>query len=67
MLRLVQGLATGGEYGGANIYVAKHAPSGRRGLATAWIQVTGTPGFVLSLLVILEALVGFRGGEEHVI
>lgn len=52
-LRLVQGLATGGEYGGANIYVAEHAPAGRRGLATAWIQVTGTLGFVLSLLVIL--------------
>lgn len=52
-LRLVQGLATGGEYGGANIYVAEHAPPGRRGLATAWIQVTGTLGFVLSLLVIL--------------
>ncbi len=52
-LRLVQGLATGGEYGGANIYVAEHAPPGRRGLATSWIQVTGTLGFVLSLLVIL--------------
>lgn len=52
-LRLVQGLATGGEYGGANIYVAEHAPPGRRGIATAWIQVTGTLGFVLSLLVIL--------------
>ncbi len=52
-LRLVQGLATGGEYGGANIYVAEHAPPGRRGVATAWIQVTGTLGFVLSLLVIL--------------
>jgi MFS-type transporter involved in bile tolerance (Atg22 family) len=52
-LRLVQGLATGGEYGGANIYVAEHAPPGHRGVATAWIQVTGTLGFVLSLLVIL--------------
>ncbi len=52
-LRLIQGLATGGEYGGANIYVAEHAPPGRRGVATAWIQVTGTLGFVLSLLVIL--------------
>ncbi len=52
-LRLLQGLAVGGEYGGAAIYVAEHAPPGRRGEFTAWIQTTGTLAFLLSLLVIL--------------
>ena len=52
-LRLLQGLAVGGEYGGAAVYVAEHAPHGRRGEFTAWIQTTGTFGFLLSLLVIL--------------
>ena len=52
-LRLLQGLAVGGEYGGAAVYVAEHAPHGRRGEFTAWIQTTGTLGFLLSLLVIL--------------
>ena len=52
-LRLLQGLAVGGEYGGAAVYVAEHAPHHRRGEFTAWIQTTGTFGFVLSLLVIL--------------
>ena len=52
-LRLVQGLALGGEYGGAAIYVAEHAPEGRRGLDTSWIQTTATIGFFLALLVIL--------------
>jgi MFS family permease len=52
-LRLVQGLAMGGEYGGAAIYVAEHAPPGRRGFFTSFIQVTGTAGLLLSLLVIL--------------
>jgi MFS family permease len=51
-LRLLQGLALGGEYGGAATYVAEHAPEGRRGYATAWIQTTATIGFFLSLLVI---------------
>ncbi len=51
-LRLLQGLALGGEYGGAATYVAEHAPSGRRGYATSWIQTTATLGFFLSLLVI---------------
>ena len=51
-LRLMQGLALGGEYGGAATYVAEHAPNGRRGYATSWIQTTATLGFFLSLLVI---------------
>src|SRR5947199_2066246 len=51
-LRLLQGLALGGEYGGAATYVAEHAPEGRRGYATSWIQTTATIGFFLSLLVI---------------
>jgi MFS family permease len=51
-LRLVQGLALGGEYGGAATYVAEHAPHGRRGYDTSWIQTTATLGFFLSLLVI---------------
>jgi MFS family permease len=52
-LRLLQGLAVGGEYGGAAVYVAEHAPQGRRGEFTGWIQTTGTIGFLLSLLIIL--------------
>ena len=52
-LRLLQGLAVGGEYGGAAIYVGEHAPAARRGAFTAWIQATGTAGLFLSLLVIL--------------
>ena len=52
-LRLLQGLALGGEYGGAATYVAEHAPHGRRGAYTAWIQTTATLGLFLSLLVIL--------------
>ncbi len=52
-LRLAQGLALGGEYGGAATYVAEHAPFGRRGLYTSWIQTTATLGLFLSLLVIL--------------
>jgi MFS family permease len=52
-LRLLQGLALGGEYGGAATYVAEHTDSSRRGLATAWIQTTATLGFFLSLIIIL--------------
>ncbi|MBU6494140.1 MAG: MHS family MFS transporter [Burkholderiales bacterium] len=52
-MRLLQGLALGGEYGGAATYVAEHAPAGRRGAYTAWIQTTATLGLFLSLLVIL--------------
>src|ERR687898_825189 len=51
--RLLQGLALGGEYGGAATYVAEHAPQGRRGFYTSWIQTTATMGLFLSLLVIL--------------
>jgi MFS family permease len=51
-LRLLQGLALGGEYGGAATYVAEHAPDNGRGYATSWIQTTATLGFFLSLLVI---------------
>lgn len=53
LLRLFQGLALGGEYGGAATYVAEHAPHGRRGFYTSWIQTTATLGLFLSLLVIL--------------
>jgi MFS family permease len=53
VLRLAQGLALGGEYGGAAIYVAEHAPHTKRGAYTAWIQTTATLGLFLSLLVIL--------------
>ena len=52
-LRLLQGLALGGEYGGAATYVAEHSPHGKRGAYTAWIQTTATLGLFLSLLVIL--------------
>jgi len=52
-LRLLQGLALGGEYGGAATYVAEHAPHGKRGAYTAWIQTTATLGLFLSLMVIL--------------
>jgi MFS family permease len=59
-LRCVQGLAMGGEYGGAATYVAEHAEPGKRGLATGWIQMTATVGFFISLLVVMacEAAMG---------
>ena len=53
VLRMLQGLALGGEYGGAATYVAEHAPHGKRGAYTSWIQTTATLGLFLSLLVIL--------------
>jgi len=62
VMRLVQGLALGGEYGGAATYVAEHAPAGRRGFYTSWIQTTATLGLFLSLIVII--LVRTRLGEE---
>ncbi|HQV71071.1 MAG TPA: MFS transporter [Thermoflexales bacterium] len=52
-LRILQGLALGGEYGGAATYVAEHAPNGKRGYYTSWIQITATAGFFISLIVIL--------------
>ena len=61
-LRLLQGLALGGEYGGAATYVAEHSPHGRRGFYTSWIQTTATLGLFLSLIVIL--LVRTLTGEE---
>lgn len=54
VLRLLQGLALGGEYGGAATYVAEHAPVGKRGYWTSWIQTTATVGLFLSLLVIIS-------------
>ena len=53
LLRLIQGLALGGEYGGAAIYVAEHAPDNKRGLYTSWIQTTATLGFFFALAIIL--------------
>src|SRR5690606_12793303 len=53
ILRLLQGLALGGEYGGAATYVAEHAPNGERGYWTSWIQTTATFGLFISLVVIL--------------
>jgi MFS family permease len=61
-LRLLQGLALGGEYGGAATYVAEHAPNGRRGYFTSWIQTTATLGLFLSLIVIVG--VQFLMGKE---
>ena len=53
LMRLIQGLALGGEYGGAATYVAEHAPPGKRGFYTSFIQITATAGLMISLLVIL--------------
>jgi MFS family permease len=61
-LRILQGLALGGEYGGAATYVAEHAPDDKRGAFTAWIQTTATLGLFLSLMVILAARTSI--GEE---
>ncbi len=60
LMRLLQGLALGGEYGGAAVYVAEHAPNGKRGFYTSFIQITATVGLLLSLAVILgvRTLVG---------
>ena len=62
ILRLLQGLALGGEYGGAAVYVAEHSPDGRRGYYTSFIQTTATLGLFLSLAVIL--IVRAAVGEE---
>ncbi|HSB97121.1 MAG TPA: MFS transporter [Spongiibacteraceae bacterium] len=63
LLRLLQGLALGGEYGGAATYVAEHAPHGRRGLYTGWIQTTANIGLLLSLAVIIGTRTAL--GEEQ--
>ena len=65
-LRLLQGLALGGEYGGAATYVAEHAPHGKRGAYTSWIQTTATLGLFLSLMVILgtRTLIGEQAFAE---
>ncbi len=60
--RVVQGLALGGEYGGAATYIAEHAPDGKRGFYTSWIQTTATMGIVIALLTILAFRIGL--GEE---
>ena len=63
ILRLLQGLALGGEYGGAAVYVAEHAPDGRRGFYTSFIQTTATLGLFVSLVVILVVR-GIVGEDE---
>ena len=66
VLRMLQGLALGGEYGGAATYVAEHAPHGKRGLYTSFIQTTATVGLLLSLIVILSVrtIVGTEAFNE---
>ncbi len=66
VLRLLQGLALGGEYGGAATYVAEHAPSHQRGLWTSWIQTTATLGLFISLLVIMltKKIMGMPAFED---
>jgi len=61
-LRLLQGLALGGEYGGAATYVAEHAPAGKRGQYTSWIQTTATLGLFAALLVVIGVRTGM--GED---
>lgn len=63
ILRMLQGLALGGEYGGAAVYVAEHAPVGKRGFYTSWIQTTATLGLLLSLFVIVGLRISM--GEKN--
>ncbi|MFT4098492.1 MAG: MFS transporter [Rhodoblastus sp.] len=67
ILRMLQGLALGGEYGGAATYIAEHAPNGRRGYYTSWLQTTASLGLLLSLLVILatRSLVGEKDFADY--
>jgi MFS family permease len=65
-LRMAQGLALGGEYGGAAIYVAEHAPQNQRGLFTSWIQTTATLGLLLSLIVIMFTQIYVNANWEPV-
>ncbi|MGO4330971.1 MFS transporter [Cupriavidus sp. 2TAF22] len=62
-LRMLQGLAIGGEYGGAAIYVCEHAPANKRGMFTSWIQTTGTAGMLLSLVVVIS--VSYATGDQY--
>lgn len=65
VLRMFQGLALGGEYGGAATYVAEHAPNGKRGLYTSWIQITATAGLAMALLIVILVRSPVTGvGEE---
>src|SRR4029077_8669726 len=66
LCRLLQGLALGGEYGGAATYVAEHAPQGRRGFYTSWIQTTATVGLFLSLIVVGGLRLGLPPGAFSV-
>ncbi len=66
VLRMLQGLALGGEYGGAAVYVAEHAPQGQRGYFTAYIQTTATIGLLLSLVVILLVTSYVNGNYDTV-
>src|SRR4030095_12009939 len=59
VMRLVQGLALGGEYGGAATYVAEHAPEGKRGFYTSWIQTTATVGLFAALLMVIGIRAAF--------
>jgi MFS family permease len=61
--RIVQGLALGGEYGGAATYIAEHAPDGKRGFYTSWIQTTATMGIVTALVVILAFRLGLGDAD----
>ena len=67
LLRMTQGLALGGEYGGAAVYVAEHAPQGRRGFYTAFIQTTATLGLLLSLVVILYTQIYVNANYAEVV
>ena len=65
ILRMCQGLALGGEYGGAATYVAEHAPNNKRGLYTSWIQITATAGLAMALLIVILVRSPVTGiGEE---
>ena len=65
VLRMFQGLALGGEYGGAATYVAEHAPHNKRGLYTSWIQITATAGLAMALLIVITVRSPVTGvGEE---
>jgi MFS family permease len=66
LLRIIQGLALGGEYGGAAIYVSEHAPDGKRGFFTSFIQASVAGGFILSILVVLgtKSMIGAEAWDD---